>query len=158
MVKSIISFAAITLFILFATSGGKNPAESKVGNLAPNMALVNSDTAMTLQQLRGRYVVITFWNSSQPQTRIANMRHDRLAQSGQFTHVAINTDRSERVFDELCRIDGLDTSLEFHIDARQPLLREWKQDDEHLDTFVISPDGTILSVNPVDETLLALGR
>jgi peroxiredoxin len=154
MKKSVITIAILTLFILFATSGNYNPAESAVGSMAPNFTISNADTTLSLQQLRGNYVLITFWDSAEPQSRIANMQYDRT--KANYIHIGINSDRSQAILGELCHIDGLDATLQFHTDADSPILTQWKQTREQLHSFLIDPQGTIIALNPSTEALQAL--
>lgn len=152
-IKSVISLTALALFILFATSGNYSPAESAVGSMAPNFTVSNADTTLSLQQLRGNYVLVTFWDSTQPESRIANISHDRFAAKAGFTHIAINTDRSQAVFGQLCRLDNLNTATQFHCGDNRQLLSEWKQLDGPLHSFLIDPQGTIIAIDPTPVTL-----
>lgn len=154
-IKSVISLAVLTLFILFASSGNYNPAESTVGNMAPNFTVSNSDTTLSLQQLRGNYVLVTFWDSTQPESRIANMQYANMT-NDRFIHIGINTDRSQAVFGQICRIDRLNATTQFHSGDDRQLLGEWKQLDGSFDAFLIDPQGTIIAINPTPETLATL--
>lgn len=153
-VKSVISLSVLTLFILFASSGNYNPAESTVGSIAPNFTVSNADTTLSLQQLLGNYVVVTFWDSSRPESRIANMQYDHI--QSQFIHIGVNIDRSEAILGQLCRVDGLKTSTQFHASGDSQLLGEWKQLDGDLQSFLIDPHGTIIALNPSADTLREL--
>ena len=153
MKKSVISFAILTLFILFASSGNYNPAESTVGSMAPNFTVANADTTLSLQQLRGNYVLVTFWDSAEPESRIANMEYDHI--QADLIHIGINTDRSEAIFGELCHIDGIDATHQFHTHDAQ-LLAQWKQTHGRLDSFLIDPHGNIIAINPSTSAIQAL--
>ena len=150
-VKSVISLLVLTLFILFASSGSYNPAESTVGSIAPNFTVSNADTTLSLQQLRGNYVLVTFWDSSRPESRIANMQYDHI--QAQFIHIGVNVDRSQAILGQLCRIDGLNASTQFYAGDDSQFLGEWKQLDSDLQSFLIDPHGTIIALNPTEEQL-----
>ena len=146
-IKSVISLAVLTLFIFFASSGSYNPAESKVGSMAPNFTVANAHTTLSLQQLRGSYVLVTFWDSAEPQSRIANRQYDRLAGKS-LIHIGINNDRSQAILGELCRIDHINPNNQFHADVDGHIFEQWNQTDGELHSFLIDPQGTIIAVNP----------
>ena len=121
--------------------------------MAPNFTVTNEHTTLSLQQLRGNYVLVTFWDSTQPESRIANISHDRFAAKTGFTHIAINTDRSQAVFGQLCRIDHLNDATQFHCGDNRQLLSEWKQLNGPLHSFLIDPQGTIIAIDPTPQQL-----
>ena len=87
------------MLTLFSSAYYSAPADSRIGYRAPSLVLGNSNGLSPLQQHRGENILLTFWDSSDAQSRLENMRYDRLArQSGDtYVHVSVNLDRSVRL-------------------------------------------------------------
>ncbi len=133
------------------------------GHLAPELRLeASKDSALVnLADLRGQYVLLNFWATTDAESRIAAKNYDALIaaeHNNQIRHVAVNIDRSERLFREIIRRDGLDATTQHHAgneSALKKVASSWHLDNG-LRAFLIDPKGTIIAVNPTVETLAAL--
>ncbi len=154
-INPIVSLAL--LFLLFASSSNINETETRVGAQVPNFTVSNNDTTLSLQDARGKYVIVTFWSSTVPESRIDNMRHDRTAKNNsKLAHIAINYDTSRGVFNEICKLDNLDSYSQFYggNETGMGLLTVWHQEDGFT-SILIDPTGKVLALNPTDELLTA---
>lgn len=142
---------------LFTSAYYSAPADSRIGYKAPALVLAGSNGLSPLMQHQGENVLLTFWSSSDPESRIADMKYDQLArQSGMsFNHVSVNLDRSVSVFNSIVELDSLDRSSHFSTspDAQDAIIKSWRL-DEGYHSFLLDGDGTIVAIDP-DAALLA---
>ena len=155
--------AAVTIaaiFFLFTSARYEAPAGDRAGGRAPGFTLIEGDSELSLQDFRGEHVLLTFWSSTDPESRIANLRYDRIARaSGAVRHVAINYDPSEAVFGEVVRADALERSSQRRDDggSRSRIFRAYKL-DKGFRTVLIDPDGVVIAVNPTPDQIAAAAR
>ena len=79
MTKSLFALATLAILLVFTSAYYTTPADGRVGYQAPSLTMTTSDGTQSLSQLRGSYVVVTFWSSVHPESRIDNMQQARLA-------------------------------------------------------------------------------
>lgn len=151
--------AAMIMLLAFTSAYSDKTIDSHVGNLAPNFSVSNADTTVSLQEMKGKYVLLTFWSSADAQSRIDNMRYDRIASAnGNMLHIAVNYDRSALVFSEVAKIDNLHSEDQF-FDAegsQSSIHQAYRISSEGYRTLLIDPAGEIISENPTDSQLAQL--
>ena len=156
MNKTLLAIATLALLTLVSSAYYSAPADSRIGYKAPSLVLGNSNGLSPLQQHRGENVLLTFWDSSDAQSRLENMRYDRLArQSGAaYTHVSVNLDRSVNVFNSIVALDNLNRSAQFStsVDVQEGIIKSWRL-NEGYHSFLLDADGTIIAVDPDEKTL-----
>ena len=159
---AIIVIFAVLLGLGSAASG--SAADGKVGSKAPMFKIERSDSTVALDDMKGKWVLLQFWASSDADSRIACKQYTMLEQnqessnSGERFHLlAINLDRSERLFREIVRRDGLSAESQFFIERSNA---EKFIDDYHLESglssFLIDPNGLIVAKNPSEQQLIEL--
>ena len=146
----------VGLLTLFTSAYYSAPADSRIGYKAPGLVLTGSNGLSPLMQHQGENVLLTFWSSSDAESRIANQRYDRLSrQSGMsFSHVSVNLDRSVNVFNRIVELDSLDRSAHFSAshDTQDAIIKSWRL-DEGYHTFLLDGDGMIVAIDPDAATL-----
>jgi len=157
MNKTLLTIATLGLLILFTSAYYTAPADSRIGYKAPSLALGNSNNGLSpLQQHRGSNVLLTFWSSADPQSRLDNMHYDRLSRDAQdrYTHVSVNMDRSVNVFNSAIVLDDLDRSAQFFssVEAQEDIVKSWRLDDGY-HSFLLDAQGVIIAVDPDEKTL-----
>lgn len=160
MNKTLLTIATLGLLILFTSAYYSAPADSRIGYKAPSLALGNSNNGLSpLQQHRGSNVLLTFWSSADPQSRLDNMHYDRLSRDAQdrYTHVSVNMDRSVNVFNSAIDLDDLDRSAQFFssVEAQEDIVKSWRLDDGY-HSFLLDAQGVIIAVDPDEKTLSQL--
>lgn len=158
MNKAILTIAILGLLILFSSAYYSSPADSRVGYKAPALVLGNSNNGLSpLQQHRGENVLLTFWASDDATSRLSNKYYDRLSRrdSVRYTHVSVNMDRSNAVFNSVVAIDSLNRSAQYNsmTDAQGDIIKSWRL-DEGYHSFLLDKEGRIIAIDP-DETTLA---
>ena len=157
MNKTLITFVAAGLMLL-TSARYTTPSDGRVGFQAPSLALSNADTTVQLQDLRGQYVVVTFWSSAQPTSRISNAKLSEAATNNEIVYLAVNMDRSRGLFEQLITVDQLDGKAQFHIDidAQEQIMQSWRQNSGDFSSFLIDPQGKIVKKNPTVDDIAQL--
>ena len=127
------------------------------GYTAPEIEMLANDSVnVSLDKLRGKYVLVNFWDSSNAVSRIAAGEYDRFLHNNgnSFSLLSINTDENPELFKEIVKKDNLDSSTQFHIlDAKTRHLSENYRLDSGFSSYLIDPQGKIVAVNPSVATL-----
>ena len=152
MNKTLLIIAIVGLLTLFTSAYYSAPADSRIGYKAPSLLLGDSNNDLSpLKQHRGEKILLTFWSSDDAQSRLDNMRYDRLSRSAGagYTHVSVNLDRSESVFNQIVAIDNLDRSAQFCTaqDMQDDIIRSWRL-EEGYHSFLIDSNGVIIGIDP----------
>ena len=148
-----IIFAMILIF--GSKQIGFDPAP-KPGETAPDFTVARNDTAVSLHELHGRYVLVDFWSSSDANSRIKSNEYNTLplTANGKLQRLSINFDRTRELFNEIVSRDHLDRSEQYFAgdsDAEQ-LARDYAVGRAY-NSYLIDPDGKIIAVNPDNEYL-----
>lgn len=145
------------MLTLFTSAYYSAPADSRVGYKAPALVLGNSNGLSPLMQHRGEKILLTFWSSSDAESRLANMQYDRMSRQpgAAYNHVSVNLDRSASVFNGIVEVDDLNRSAQFStsVEAQDAIIKSWRL-NEGFHSFLLDVDGTIVAVDP-DAALLA---
>lgn len=126
----------------------------------PQLEAVTSPTAdreLTMADLRGKYVLVNFWDSSNAMSRIAAGEYDRFFRTHRQRNlqlVSVNTDENRRLFDEIVRTDGLDALTQYHIaDVRARGITPDYHPEDGYSSYLINPSGHVVAVNPTLTTI-----
>lgn len=115
MKKTLLKIVTVCLFLFFLTAYNSNHSGSKPGYMAPNFKLENTSSSVELQRLKGKYVLLSFWNSVDAESRIANIQYDRAVRNLEgVNYVAVNFDSSFGVYQEILKNDELDIASQFY--------------------------------------------
>ena len=159
MNKTLLTIAVLGLLTLLTSAYYSAPADSRIGYKAPSLVLDGNNGLSPLQQHLGENVLLTFWTSSDADSRLDNMRYDRISRDDamHFIHVSVNLDRSASVFNSVVTIDDLNrsTQLTSSLDEQEGIINRWRLDDG-FHSFLIDRQGTIEAVDPDVKTLAAL--
>ena len=157
MNKTLLTIAVIGLLMLLTSAYYTAPADGRIGYKAPALVLDSNNGLSPLLQHRGENILLTFWSSADADSRIDNMRYDRLSRDAgkHFVHVSVNMDRSMSVFNSTIALDNLDRSAQFYssIDVQDDIIKHWRL-DEGYHSFLLDASGVIVAVDP-DEHMLA---
>lgn len=153
---SYIAFFGVLIVLIAAYSERVIKAER--GYTAPDIEmLANDSTNISLRNLRGKYVLVNFWDSSNAVSRIAAGEYDRFfhVNNGRpFSLLSVNTDENTELFHEVVKKDKLDKKTQFHIsDAKAKNLSSNYRLDSGFSSYLIDPQGKIVAVNPSVGTL-----
>ncbi|MDE5720869.1 MAG: thioredoxin family protein [Paramuribaculum sp.] len=152
--KIIVLFAVLVISV---SAYSERVFEAAEGYNAPSMTIENSDTTLSLAELKGRYVIVTFWSSADADSRLRAHRYDEAAKllpQERFCFLSVNFDRSERLFREIVRRDNLSAENHIHVDGSQAnrIIHDYRL-TEGFKSLLIDPKGRIVAMNPSIETL-----
>ncbi len=161
MKKFLYAFSVVAAVFFFSSAYSPENAGTRVGSDAAGFAVTNDSNAISLQSLRGSYVLISFWSSTDANSRIANKMYNDFALNDnvQLNYVAVNFDPSENVFDEITNIDKLHKPAQFHVNnGEKSVFFEKYRLDEGYKSYLVNPDGVIIAENPTESDLIKLTR
>lgn len=152
--KVIVLFAVLVISV---SAYSERVFEAAEGYNAPSMTIENSDTTLSLADMKGRYVIVTFWSSADADSRLRAYRYDEAAKllpQERFCLLSVNFDRSERLFREIARRDNLSAENHIHVDGSQAnrIIHDYRL-TEGFKSLLIDPKGRIVAMNPSIETL-----
>ncbi|WP_289738578.1 thioredoxin family protein [Paramuribaculum intestinale] len=152
--KVIVLFAVLVISV---SAYSERVFEAAEGYNAPSMTIENSDTTLSLADMKGRYVIVTFWSSADADSRLRAYRYDEAAKllpQERFCLLSVNFDRSERLFREIVRRDNLSAENHIHVDGSQAnrIIHDYRL-TEGFKSLLIDPKGRIVATNPSIETL-----
>ena len=150
MNKTLLILAVLGLLTLFTSAYYSAPADSRIGYKAPSLVLGDKNNDLSpLQQHRGEKVLLSFWSSDVPESRLVNLNYDRMLRDNGLVHVSVNLDRSESVFNTVVALDNLDRSAQFHSspEVRESIIKSWRL-EEGYHSFLLDGDGKILAIDP----------
>ena len=152
------TIAVLALLTLFTSAYYSAPADSRIGYKAPALVLGKTNNGLSpLLQHRGENVLLTFWTSADATSRLNDKRYDRLSRGKDmnYTHVSVNLDRSEHVFNAIVALDSLNRSSHYWAshETQQDVIKGWRL-EEGFHTFLLDGEGKIMAIDP-DEAALA---
>lgn len=160
MYKTLLTIAILGVLTLFTSAYYSAPADSRIGYKAPALVLGNNNNGLSpLQQHRGDNILLTFWSSADVESRLTDKHYDSLSRTGgmSFTHVSVNMDRSEGVFNSIVALDSLDRTAHFStsLEAQDVIIKSWRLEDGY-HSFLIDAQGKITAIDPDDKMLASL--
>lgn len=150
------SIAAYTERIYQPTSGFRAPDFTV-------SALTDTATTTSLASLRGRFVVLSFWASSDPASRMRNMTYDSMtrkidaslpAGEDPVAFLSVNFDSSRKLVEQIARRDSInpsDISFASGATARR-LISDYRLADGYR-AYLIDPSGHVVARNPSEATI-----
>lgn len=117
----------------------------------------NNSTQLSISNLKGKYVLVNFWDSHNAVSRIAAGEYDRYFRAHPNSNLrllSVNTDENRRLYDEIVRHDGLDSLTQFHIaDIRARGITPGYHPESGYSSYLLNPSGKIVAVNPTIQTV-----
>ncbi len=153
------SLVLLSAMLLVSSAFNEPTFSPEKGSLAPLITVTNDSGSVALEQMRGDYVLLSFWSSTDAQSRINCNSYALWAEQhcGSIRHLAVNFDKDRAIFDEIIKIDALDAANQYNVtgDTASRIIRDYRL-DEGFGTLLIDPDGRIIAANPTPETLDSL--
>lgn len=156
---------AALMAIMLVASSATNRGFYKIapGSIAPMLTVNDSEKSFDLASLRGRYVLLSFWSSTDAPSRESVNRYSKALRNMQDTaaiaHIAVNFDSSHKLFEEVVKRDGLDAKAQFNASSSQPekIIANFNLTSGY-GSVLIGPDGKIIEVNPGISNLTRIRR
>lgn len=116
MIKSVkwifVVLLGISSLISFSFKGKDTPTEGlTIGDKAPAFAICGERQLIDLKDLRGKYVLLSFWASYDAPSRMQNATlNHAIAQADNVEMVSVSFDEYKSVFNETIKKDRISTS------------------------------------------------
>lgn len=133
---------------------------ARIGSEAPALVVERADSSLSLDGLRGKKVVLSFWSAADAQSRLDQTRlAAAIRQFGldsETVVVSVNLDRSQKLMNEVVALDNLDSNSQFHVDnaTAESAIREVFEMADGLRTFIIDENGVIVTVDPTQQQIV----
>lgn len=152
MKKTFFATALAATLLLTASSYSDERGGTRPGDFAPRFEVENPDAKVDLGQLRGQYVLLTFWSSADAPSRIAAGKYSAWVNGNDganVRHISVNFDDEPALFAEIAKRDGLDMVNQFNVTGPQAnnIAADYGL-DQGFGSMLIAPDGRIAKVNP----------
>ena len=152
MKKNILIIALFIGVLVCAVGYSDSQYRTSIGRTAPSLWLSEGDNGISLNDMRGNYVLLNFWKSTDaPSRRSANdytawiRRHPEK----DIKYVSVNLDESPDLFRETVKLDSLIPSTQYHVEGREArAVTDSYGLDDGLGSMLIGPDGKIIAHNP----------
>ncbi len=160
-------FAVITLTLAAHTSRMVDAAPGQIApDIEPKASTETTDDSTTpasffISDLKGEYVLINFWSTTDAASRVAAGTYDQLMKTndfgGRLNLLNLNFDGNAALFDAVVRQDGLDTAMQYHLsgEAADEVARTYHLDQGYR-AILIDPNGKIVAVNPTPADITTL--
>lgn len=144
----------VVLFILLVSFVDKDNMFSghDVGDKAPQFTLTASEEGgqpLSLRQMKGEYVLLSFWASYDAASRMQNVQLSRVVEQmpkGGVRMVSVSFDKYRSVFSETIKKDGIDPEVSFVELAgeKSPLFKQYRL-KRGFKNYLLNPDGVIIA-------------
>lgn len=152
----IISVAAYTERVYQPAEGFRAPEFSAE-------ALSPGKSPLSIDENRGRYVLLSFWSSADPASRMRNMNYDALVHRiddhpdgspSRLAFISVNFDASPVLAEQIARRDSLELSELANVQgpAARRLIADYRLSDGYR-AYLIDPAGRVVATNPSPQTL-----
>jgi hypothetical protein len=162
MKKTAFIIAVFAALFALITASTNNASDGVTGSVAPVFKIERADSTVKLDNLKGEWVLLQFWTSADASSRLAVNEYSRIYSAilkdvnrEPFRLLAVNFDRSQAIFNEIVRRDGLNANSQFYVendDLRNRLAKSYHLDGG-MKALLINPNGQIVAVNPSAETI-----
>lgn len=161
MKKSISIIVLFFVLLISVSAYTGRVIDAKKGYSAPLFSVENANSTMSIDDARGKYLLLTFWSSSDADSRIRCNEYTDFAakqnENEQLCLLSVNFDRSERLFREIVRRDNLNAESQFYVQGTKAAqLRSDYHLEDGYQSFLIDPQGRIVAENPSTTLLTQL--
>ncbi len=164
MKRTIFGIVGFFALLLASSAFTERVTAPAVGYMAPALSVSNDDSTeetASLSALRGSYVLLSFWDSSRADSRLAMNQYqhwfDSHLSSGSDQKIAmigVNLDSNTRMFEEIVKRDRLDRANQFNLAGEKAsFVVENFQLSDQPKSFLIDPEGRIIAINPTPDQL-----
>lgn len=130
------------------------------GYLAPDFKLVNDTATVSLNQFKGKYLILNFWNSSDAESRIRTINYDRFSRAygdDRLAVISANIGETSSFVSTIADNDGLERKMQFSLSqaGNSRVYDDYRLNGRSV-AYLIDPVGRIIDVNPGKEDLKKL--
>lgn len=157
--KKTLAFLALTVILIVSLSAHTSRVIApKTGYTVPALSIQSSDSIVSLSDYKGKYLLLTFWASTDAPSRIRCNEYESLDHvSGKINRLAINIDKNRRLFKEIVANDNLNPKFQLNLPKSQiaAVIADFGL-NKGLNSFLIDPQGRIMAINPSVEMIASI--
>lgn len=147
---------SVVVLLLLSSSFSIDGTVAAIGKLAPAVKMENGLTESSIEDYRGKYLLLTFWSSEDGNSRLKCNRYNTFFRNtrgegaqDKMEFAAVNFDQNKPLFDELVRYDNLEPASQFYVNLNQiKQISKAYNLENGLNSYLIDPAGKIVMVNP----------
>lgn len=158
MKKTLIFLALLVIIVISLSAHTPRVIAPEKGYTVPALSVESNDSVISLSDFRGKYLLLTFWASTDAASRIRCNEYESLVdQNAKVCRLSINLDKNERLFKEIVKNDHLNPEFQLNLPPSKAneVIAEFDLNST-LRSFLIDPEGRILSVNPSSNEIARL--
>lgn len=160
IVKTKYLFSAIAIAAFLSSSMPMGSRSLEIGKEAPAITLSSTAKIDGLSSLEGKYVVVNFWSSNDPASRITNSHLAKLIKNlpqEKIRLVSVCVDGDQFISNEIMRADNLsDEALFLSINDLAPDVAVDFQISTGNRSFLMDPYNNLISISPSDQDIKAV--
>ena len=165
MKKLKIIIAGFAFLLMSASAFADKHLKATLGDDAPGLVIKHDTTVLSLESLKGKWVILSFWSAGDAESRMYQNQVASMSQtyglhntSKPIEIISVNLDKSKLLMQEIIEIDNLHRDMQFHIENPSEInsIRKTFRMNEGLRTFVINPQGKLTIADPTEEELRKL--
>lgn len=152
MKKNLLIIALFIGVLVCAVGYSDSQYRTSIGRKAPSLRISDSGNDIILNDLRGSYVLLNFWKSTDAPSRESANDYTawlRRHPEKNIKYISVNLDESPELFREIVKLDSLIPSTQYHVDGRDArAVSDSYGLNNGLGSLLIGPDGRIIAHNP----------
>lgn len=186
MKKTMILIAAFAILFTSLSAAVDDRRVAAYGKEAPAVVVERNGARQALEALRGKWVVLSFWSTTDPVSRLTQNRIASIVKSGnshdgnngndaeiefktpagvyslgnktKVEVLSVNFDQSEPLMKEIISIDNLLESSQTRVNSKEEIKRlcDAFEMNSGLRSFIIDPEGKLVMADPDEEALRQL--
>ncbi len=162
MKKGIFLVALLSVLFMATSALNEKRFDITLSSFAPIETVENEYSRYTVGGVTGRYTLVTFWDSSDAESRqqvneYAAIMHKNSDLNNKIDFIGINFDDEKVIFDEIADNDNLNIESQYHVDGAQArdIIHSYRLENGY-GTILLGPHGDVVAYNPDIETLATL--
>ena len=160
MKKTVFTIALMALLLISTSAYNQEDQGIRKGDNAQSLVIENAEQSFDLAKMKGSYVLLTFWSSTDAQSRIDCNKYVSWKEANPASnvkHVSINFDTEKVLFDEIVLRDGLDENAQFNVQGSDAagIVKDFRLANG-FGSMLIDPQGKVVAINPSTSSLTSL--
>lgn len=152
MKKTILIFSLFIGLLITSSGFNRTSLNTSIGKQLPSIANEKISDALARSESEGKYVLLNFWSAADGNSRRSAKDYTNWMLNNSEAAVdvlSVNFDKSEGLFREIVKRDGLVNDKQFNVSGYQA---QQIIDNFHLNdgygSLLVSPEGEIVAHNP----------
>ncbi len=149
-VSGIFVVLAIISFSFFSFVGKDTPTEGlTIGDKAPEFKICGEKQLIDLKDLRGKYVLLSFWASYDANSRMQNAQLSHVTRKNENVEmVSVSFDDYKSIFNETIKKDGISTTNCFvELEGENSALYQTYRLHKGFKNYLLDENGVIIAKN-----------